>query len=220
MVVKRDEKWEERCVLDLGKDFEREYKGSPCGFGNGFHPIQDEDYKFVYCAPCQTIDYTCPDTREVLESRRVCPYDQTLQPRESIPPKADVYMEAQKEILDLYERNCEIKTRGYFRAALRGWRGEAPKGLVKGEVKVGCKTSERVLPVSIPRFDEESAEATAQRMGKAALQTAASGDCDSPVALEVAVEGTVTVSGNCKSGAIFLSNLYTTYFAVEPVVSK
>ena len=104
----------------------------PRGKGRGTGPIGDficfhEGYNTrhnltdpSYCAPCQEIEYTCPDVEAEVKKMDVCPggrdhYD-------TIKTRAQVFTDAIVVVHDLFTKNCQIKTPGFFFDTLEKWR--------------------------------------------------------------------------------------------------
>ncbi|MDO8527482.1 MAG: hypothetical protein Q7T03_07340 [Deltaproteobacteria bacterium] len=225
--VFRSEAGEEFCAeeLNLPKGCEREV-GSPCGWSDsGWYSVKgqgDAHCKTLYCAPCQTIEYTCPDNRDVLEIRNICPYDQKKEPERFIPSEEDVYVAAQQEMLDLWERGCKIRTGGYFEETLFAL-SHARKGLLKGKASVFCgdgaedSSSRQSVQIETLRFYKESETGKVARVTAAVLKKAGEAGCEEPRIVALTVDGAVILSGkeqekakaDCKSGALFFSFLFS-----------
>lgn len=127
------------------------------------------------CVPCQEIKYICPDNPLEIQKKNICQAKDD-QPKD-VPA---IFALATKELLDLHNKNCEVKTPGFFYDTLQIWRGvqkEQPKTSQKITQKAEylCETRLRqrelssvFREVSVEVDRGEDAEAIRGRLEKAA----------------------------------------------------
>lgn len=108
--------------LPLGRKRERVIGRDPCD--KGYLSTEDEN-EMRYCAPCQKIEYACPETGDVIQKMEVCLGGRDYYTKKT---KAQVFTESIVSVLGLYERNCQIKTPGFFYDSLQKWRDLRSKG--------------------------------------------------------------------------------------------
>lgn len=87
-------------------------KMSGCSGKSGNTVPKDDPDGFGFCAPCQTIDYSCPPDTSVIQTQNVCPAGEAYQ---SSKYENEVWQEAKQFSWALVDRGCTIHTGGVFK---------------------------------------------------------------------------------------------------------
>ena len=81
------------------------------GCGQGWSAKEDPR-GYDFCAPCQTIEYSCSPDASVIQTEEICPAGDDYQ---SYKYPNEVQQEAEQFVWKLVDRGCTINTMGFFK---------------------------------------------------------------------------------------------------------